>query len=173
MRYPIVIHKSKESDYGVTVPDLPGCFSAGTTPDEAIVMACEAILGHIEALIESGYPVPEAQPIEQHRSNPDYADAAFWALVEVDLSHLPGRAKRINISMNERVLDVIDQFAHETGESRSGLLQRAATEYVSRASGRKWKVKDSKTGKVRAGRTSVGGKTVIGPSRRSKRTNKR
>ncbi|MDW8232800.1 MAG: type II toxin-antitoxin system HicB family antitoxin, partial [Roseiflexaceae bacterium] len=29
MRYPVVVHKDPESDYGVTVPDLPGCFSAG------------------------------------------------------------------------------------------------------------------------------------------------
>ena len=36
MRYPVVIHKDPESDYGVTVPDLPGCFSAGETLDEAL-----------------------------------------------------------------------------------------------------------------------------------------
>ena len=29
MRYPIVIHKDEGSSYGVTVPDLPGCFSGG------------------------------------------------------------------------------------------------------------------------------------------------
>jgi predicted RNase H-like HicB family nuclease len=29
MRYPIVIHKDADNDYGVSVPDLPGCFSAG------------------------------------------------------------------------------------------------------------------------------------------------
>lgn len=28
MQYPIFIHKDKDSDYGVIVPDLPGCFSA-------------------------------------------------------------------------------------------------------------------------------------------------
>ena len=32
MRFPIVVHKDKNSGYGVTVPDLPGCFSAGDTP---------------------------------------------------------------------------------------------------------------------------------------------
>ncbi|MGA0846442.1 MAG: type II toxin-antitoxin system HicB family antitoxin [Luteolibacter sp.] len=32
MRYPF-IHKDRDSDYGVTVPDLPGCFSAGDTAD--------------------------------------------------------------------------------------------------------------------------------------------
>lgn len=31
MRFPVVIHKDTDSDYGVTIPDLPGCFSAGTT----------------------------------------------------------------------------------------------------------------------------------------------
>ena len=35
MNYPIVIHKDADSDYGVTVPDLPGCFSAGKTLDES------------------------------------------------------------------------------------------------------------------------------------------
>jgi len=36
MRYTIFIEKDSSSDYGVTVPDLPGCFSAGSTIDEAI-----------------------------------------------------------------------------------------------------------------------------------------
>jgi predicted RNase H-like HicB family nuclease len=36
MYFPIAIHKDPDSDYGVTVPDLPGCFSAGSTIDEAI-----------------------------------------------------------------------------------------------------------------------------------------
>ena len=48
MRYPIVVHTDDGSSYGVTVPDLPGCFSAGDTLDEAFEMAREAIFGHIE-----------------------------------------------------------------------------------------------------------------------------
>ena len=36
MRSLIVIHKDPESCYGVTVPDLPGCFSAGNTIEEAL-----------------------------------------------------------------------------------------------------------------------------------------
>ncbi len=51
MRYYIgVIHKDPDSDYGVTVPDLPGCFSAGSTIDEAMAMAREAIELHVEGL---------------------------------------------------------------------------------------------------------------------------
>jgi len=36
MKYPIVIHKDPKSDYGVTIPDLPGCFSAGSTIEEGL-----------------------------------------------------------------------------------------------------------------------------------------
>lgn len=135
MKYPIVLHKDPGSSYGVTVPDLPGCFSAGDTVEEALVLAREAILGHLQALLETGQNVPDPQPIEVHQRDPDYRDAALWAVVEVDTSHLPGRAVRINISINDRVLAVIDDFAQRQGETRSGLLQRAASEYISQRQG--------------------------------------
>lgn len=35
MQYPIAIHKNKTSCYGITTPDLPRCFSAGDTLEEA------------------------------------------------------------------------------------------------------------------------------------------
>ena len=60
MNYPVVLHKDRDSDYGVTVPDLPGCFSAGKTVDEALAMAKEAIELHIEELIDEGLPVPRS-----------------------------------------------------------------------------------------------------------------
>ena len=44
MRFPIVIHKDKDegSGYGVIVPDLPGCFSAGDTLEDALMSSQEA-----------------------------------------------------------------------------------------------------------------------------------
>ena len=50
MQFAIVMHKDKSSDYGVTVPDLPGCFSAGGSVDEALAMAKEAIEVYLEQL---------------------------------------------------------------------------------------------------------------------------
>ena len=58
MRYPVIIHKDADSDYGVTVPDLPGFFSAGQTLDEALIEAVEAIDCHIEGLLMDGEPIP-------------------------------------------------------------------------------------------------------------------
>ncbi len=51
MKYPIFIHKDESSAYGVIVPDLPGCFSAGDTVEEAVHNAHEAIECHLEGLL--------------------------------------------------------------------------------------------------------------------------
>mgnify|MGYP002756391490 CR=1 FL=1 len=49
---PVAIHKDPASVYGVSVPDLPGCFSAGETVEEAMENVREAIGFHIEGLLE-------------------------------------------------------------------------------------------------------------------------
>ncbi len=87
MRYPIVIHKDEGSSYGVTVPDLPGCFSGGARLEEALVAAEEAILSHVEVLLMDGESVPKQRPLEEHQGNEDYADGV-WALVDADISKL-------------------------------------------------------------------------------------
>jgi predicted RNase H-like HicB family nuclease len=83
MYFPIAIHKDSDSDYGVTVPDLPGCFSAGSTVDEAMLMAREAIELYLDTLIEEGHEIPEPSPIERLKSDPTYTDAV-WALVSAE-----------------------------------------------------------------------------------------
>ena len=131
MRYPVVIHKDKSSDYGVTVPDLPGCFSAGDTLEDALTQAVEAIECHLEGLLLDGDEIPPAQSVETHLKNRDYAGGT-WALVSVDLSRLASKAKRINITLPERVLALVDEQAKREGETRSGLLARAALDYIGR-----------------------------------------
>jgi predicted RNase H-like HicB family nuclease len=123
MRYPVVIHKDKTSDYGVTVPDLPGCFSAGETMEAALDNVVEAIECHLEGLLFDGEPIPEAHSIEKHQHYSDYADGT-WALVMVDLSKLASKAKRINITLPERVLALVDEQARRDGETRSGAYWR-------------------------------------------------
>ena len=135
MNYPVVLHKDPDSDYGVTVPDLLGCFSAGKTVDEALAMAKEAIELHLEGLIDEGQPVPAPGSIERHRQNSDYCEGT-WAIVAIDPAGLRVNAKRINITVPERILDAIDRFTEERGQIRSGFLVEAATEYLGRNGGR-------------------------------------
>lgn len=129
MRYPIIIHKDAESDYGVTIPDLPGCYTAGLTVDDAMMMAAEAASLHLEAMLDEGEPIPEPSDIQALRDNPDYADGT-WAYITLDTSTLANKSRRINITLPERTLQVIDQFANDHHESRSGLLLRAVTHYM-------------------------------------------
>ena len=129
MRYPVVIHKDSDSDYGVTVPDLPGCFSAGDTLDDALQEVVEAIECHIEGMLMDEEPVPLPETVEYHRGNPDYVDGV-WAIVVVDISKLSGKTRRVNVTLPERVLTLMDKYATEHGETRSGLIAQAAIEYI-------------------------------------------
>ena len=131
MRYPVVLHKDRSSAYGVTVPDLPGCFSAGDTMEDALGNVVEAIECHLEGLLFDGDVIPEAQSVEVHQKNKNFRGGT-WALVSVDLSRLASRAKRINITLPERVLALVDEQAKREGESRSGLLARAVLDYIGR-----------------------------------------
>lgn len=130
MKYSVVIHKEPESDYGVSVPDLPGCFSAGSTLDEALESAEEAIECHLEGMLIDNETIPLSKGIEEHRKNSEY-DGGIWAVVAVDLSQISGRAKRVNITIPERLLSQVDRYASSRGETRSGLLAQAAVEYMS------------------------------------------
>ncbi len=129
MRYPVVIHKDPDSDYGLIVPDLPGCFSAGETLDEALEQAREAIECHLEGLMLDGEPIQLPRAVDQHRNNPDYADG-IWALVTVDTTRLSGRTKRVNITLPERLLAQMDSYAAQHGETRSGMIAEAAMAYL-------------------------------------------
>ena len=87
MRYPIVIHKDPDSCYGVTVPDLPGCFTAGDTLEDALMQAVEAIECYLEGLLLDQEPIPNPKDIAFHTNNPDYA-GGIWETASVDLGAL-------------------------------------------------------------------------------------
>jgi len=129
MRYPVVIHKDSNSDYGVTVPDVSGCFSAGQTVDEALQEVTEAIECHLEGLLMDGESIPVPHSIEYYQNNSEYA-GGIWAVVTIDLAKLSGKTTRVNITLPERVLNLMDKFAAENGETRSGLIAQAAIEYI-------------------------------------------
>ena len=57
MRYPILIEPGSESTaFGVVVPDLPGCFSAGDTLHEAITAAGDLLVITNDGLMQITAP---------------------------------------------------------------------------------------------------------------------
>jgi predicted RNase H-like HicB family nuclease len=125
MRFPVILHTDDGVRYGVTVPDLPGCFSAGDTLDLALESVREAIDLHLEGLVEDGVQLPETRPIASHQTNPDFGGGT-WALVEIDTARYDGRAEKINITMPRRVLARVDDYVRAHGLTRSGFLTQAA-----------------------------------------------
>lgn len=125
MRFPVVLHTDDGVRFGVTVPDLPGCFSSGDTFDIALDCVQEAIDLHLEGLDEDGNELPAPKPIAEHLANPDFA-GGVWAAVDVDTSRFDGRAEKVNITLPRRLLAQIDRYAKAHGATRSGFLADAA-----------------------------------------------
>lgn len=134
MHYPIAIEIGDEQyAYGVVVPDLPGCFSAGDSFEEAIANAREAIEGHLESLSEHGDPIPTATAIQQHLDNPDFA-GWVWAAVEIDMTPYLGKSHKINVTLPDLLIKRIDSTVAKHGDykSRSGFLACAALHELER-----------------------------------------
>ena len=85
MKVAIVLQKDPDSDYGVVVPDVPGCFSAGETVEEAKTNALEAITGHIELWREDEPNLRiHLKPLKVHQDNPEFAGDTVLE-IDVDL----------------------------------------------------------------------------------------
>ena len=133
MRYPVAIELGNDTTaFGVVFPDLPGCFSAGDTLDEAMVHAEEAAAAWIDAALDNGHGVPAPSSLEAVRIMPDYAG---WTLgiVSLDAALLDDTIERVNITLPRRVLRRLDALAGAAGESRSGYIAHLTIEGQRRA----------------------------------------
>jgi predicted RNase H-like HicB family nuclease len=128
MRYPIAIEPGTESAaFGVVVPDLPGCFSAGDTLDDAIAAAEEAAAAWIDATLDAGLAIPGPSSLDILRRNPDYAGWTY-GVITIDAGLLDETHERVNISLPRRVLRRLDAQARSAGESRSGYIAQLTIE---------------------------------------------
>ena len=128
MRYPIAIEIGSETAaFGVVVPDLPGCFSAGDTIDAAITAAEEAAAAWIDATLDAGGAIPAPSSIETLRAQTDYAGWVF-GIIDVDPAALDNAIERVNITLPRRVLLRLDAQARAAGETRSGYIAHLTLE---------------------------------------------
>jgi predicted RNase H-like HicB family nuclease len=127
MLYPVVIHHEGDSAYGVTVPDLPGCFSAGDTLDEALKNTNEAIDLHLETTAEDGESIPQASNLEALAHLEEYK-GGIWFLVDVDITKYLGTVDRLNITLPHLLVTKIDRAVNENKlfKSRSQFLVEAS-----------------------------------------------
>jgi predicted RNase H-like HicB family nuclease len=62
VRYTVILVPDELSGFGVSVPALPGCVSAGQTRDDALAHVREAIAGWLEVEAATGLPPPTESP---------------------------------------------------------------------------------------------------------------
>jgi predicted RNase H-like HicB family nuclease len=122
IRYPVMIEEgTEEAAFGVVVPDLPGCFSAGDTLDEALDNAREAIAGWVDVALDAGQTIPAPSSLADVRNLPAFLG---WtpAIVELDEAVCDDTIERVNITLPRRVLRRLDDLASQRGQSRGGFI---------------------------------------------------
>ncbi len=122
MRYPVLIEEGTEATaFGVVFPDLPGCFSAGDTLDEALEAAKEAAAAWIDAALDTGQAVPEPSSLDDVRHRPGYKN---WTIGVVELTPalFDDTIERVNITLPKRVLRRLDDLAASRHQSRGALI---------------------------------------------------
>jgi predicted RNase H-like HicB family nuclease len=77
----IVEDSGPDRAIGVWFPDLPGCFSAGDSLDEAVRNAGAAIVDYAEALEREGRTLPTPRTLSVLKNDPDFAAEAQGNLV--------------------------------------------------------------------------------------------
>ena len=122
--YIALLRKEAKSDFGVNFPDFPGCITAGSTLEEARILAKEALDAHVALMLEDGDPLPNPSTLDSIVADAENRDALPFL---VDLS-LPGKVVRINITVPQRDLDIIDAAARSVEQPRSTYLVSAALE---------------------------------------------
>lgn len=124
MKYPIAIEPGDKSHaYGVVVPDLPGCFSAGDTIELAFENIKEAIAGWVEMELDEGHPIPLPSKIEDIAKQTEFKGWIF-GIVDVPEELLSDKAQRVNITLSTRVLRRLDFLAKNSGDTRSGYIAK-------------------------------------------------
>ena len=120
----------------VAFPDFPGCVTVANTLEDACRRAGEVLSFHIQAMVADDEPIPvendEATLLEMIADYESEGHRVVVASVEVEIPS--GRAKRINVTLPEFVLEAADRWAKSHGESRSGLLANATMDDISRHS---------------------------------------
>lgn len=118
-----IVHQDGDSAFGLTFPDLPGCFAAADSWDGIPAAAAEALDLWFEDM-----PDVDPAPLDMVRKRPEVAAALAEG---ASLMHVPYIAadtvvERVNITIERELLRAIDQTAKARGMNRSSFLAAAA-----------------------------------------------
>lgn len=118
-----------DTSIGFTVPDIPGfTVDVDTTDmDDAVMEATAVLAGHLAEMKAAGIDIPKARSLSSIRTDPECAEDLADAIIVFLPALTPmGRTVRVNLSLDEGSLAIIDREAKERGLTRSRLVQEMA-----------------------------------------------
>jgi len=116
--------------YGFTVPDVPGFTAHADTEDleKAAEIARRVLADHLALLIDEGEELPRPRNLKELKQDrtlhEDFAEAEAVILLPALLP--AGRTKRVNVTIDENTLDLIDRSAADRKLTRSAFIAEAA-----------------------------------------------
>ncbi len=119
-----------EGVWGVRIPDLPGCYGAGASAEEAIRDAASAAREWIERQTTDGTSLPPARTAAAILASGEIDVAKGEAAVIIAVMIDEGRTVRANLTFDAGLLRAIDAEATQRGLTRSAFLASAAREKI-------------------------------------------
>ena len=103
LKYPVTLIPDETGGYAVEIEDLPGCFSQGETPEEAMEMIEEARQLWLEVAYEDGMDIPLPRDEEQFSGK-------FNVRVPKNLHRkLDRMAKKEGVSLNQYIVSTLSR----------------------------------------------------------------
>lgn len=134
MIYPIFIFK-RDSGFDGYFPDVPGCFFAGDTVEDAVRDSESAFGAHCEVLTERGEYVPAPADVSAYLGDERLVeDSGFLAFVDIDPAKYESKAVKFNLTMPSNLIAAIDRFIEKNGryKNRSAFLSELARKEIAR-----------------------------------------
>ena len=120
--YLAVVHKDNDSSFGVYFPDLPGCFSAGETEDEAFENARIAL----RLYAEDQDALPEPRSVAALQRDEDVRKTLNEGAFVIGVPLVVGeRKQRYNIMLDNALVSHVDDAARIAGLNRSEFVSQA------------------------------------------------
>lgn len=138
MRYPVAIEWGGEKEAtGIVVPDIPGAVTAGDSVEEAYQLVIEVAQIHLEDLAARGEDIPLPSTVETLRQRKEFKNWG-WGFVDIDVTPYLGKTTKVNVTLPQNVIRVIDQHVEKQGlKSRSAFLASLAMEKLGAQAGGK------------------------------------
>lgn len=127
----IIDYDTATKKYGAYFPDAPGCTAMGTTEEETVANATDALGEWAMDVVGDGDDLPAPRTYAQLLKSKEFPELGKGGMIAtIPLVLEQGRLTRANVSMDAGVLAAIDEEAARRGVTRSSFLASAAREKI-------------------------------------------